>query len=302
MRTIRPFAAALPAAALLALAACSTGATGADDEDAAGDENATVDVLASFYPLLYVVEEVGGDRVSVEDLTPPGADPHSLELSPAQVAELERTDLVVHVPGLQAATDEALDVTDPAAVLDAGAAAGVAPEDLARDPHFWLDPTLVAELAGGVADQLAELDPAHADEFELRAEELMGDLADLDAEYASRLAPCAGATLVTSHEAFGYLADRYGLEQVGIGGIDPEVEPSPARLREVGEIARAEGVRTLFFEIVAGPDVTDALAGDLGVGTDVLDPVESQADAGADYLDVMGQNLNALTRGLACEG
>ncbi|MGO1174443.1 MAG: metal ABC transporter solute-binding protein, Zn/Mn family, partial [Actinomycetaceae bacterium] len=184
----------------------------------------------------------------------------------------------------------------------AGAAAGVAPEDLARDPHFWLDPTLVAELAGGVADQLAELDPAHADEFELRAEELMGDLADLDAEYASRLAPCAGATLVTSHEAFGYLADRYGLEQVGIGGIDPEVEPSPARLREVGEIARAEGVRTLFFEIVAGPDVTDALAGDLGVGTDVLDPVESQADAGADYLDVMGQNLNALTRGLACEG
>ncbi|MGO1174240.1 MAG: metal ABC transporter solute-binding protein, Zn/Mn family [Actinomycetaceae bacterium] len=136
MRTIRPFAAALPAAALLALAACSTGATGADDEDAAGDENATVDVLASFYPLLYVVEEVGGDRVSVEDLTPPDADPHSLELSPAQVAELERTDLVVHVPGLQAATDEALDVTDPAAVLDAGAAAGGAPEDLARDPHF----------------------------------------------------------------------------------------------------------------------------------------------------------------------
>ncbi|MGC5615596.1 metal ABC transporter substrate-binding protein [Georgenia sp. Z1491] len=288
---------ALAAAALLA--ACS----GSDADDPAADADAAaVVVMASFYPLQFVVERVGGEHVSVDNLTPPGADPHSLELSPAEVAQLESVDLVTYVPGLQAATDDAIGVTDPAAVLDAAEAAGVAEDDLARDPHFWLDPTLVVPLVDGVADTLGDLDPENAEDYAERSADLVAELTDLDDAYREGLAACAGATLVTSHEAFGYLAERDGLEQVGISGIDPEVEPSPARLREVGEVVRAEGVQTLYFEVIAGPDVVEALAADLDVDTDVLDPIEGQTDPDADYLDVMRSNLAALERGLVCDG
>ncbi|MGC5629459.1 metal ABC transporter substrate-binding protein [Georgenia sp. Z1344] len=258
--------------------------------------------MAAFYPLQFVLETVGGEQVSVESLTPPGADPHSLELSPAQVAELEQVDLVAYVPGLQAATDDAIGATSPGAVLDAADAAGVADDDLARDPHFWLDPTLMVPLVEEVAATLAELDPAHAEDFEERSAGLVTELTELDDAYTEGLADCAGATLVTSHEAFGYLADRYGLEQVGITGVDPEVEPSPARIREVGATVRAEGVQTVYFEVIAGPDVVEALAGEVDVATDVLDPIEGRTDPEADYVDVMRSNLAALEQGLVCEG
>lgn len=122
----------------------------------------------------------------------------------------------------------------------------------------------------------------------------------MDHEYAKHLAPCAGDTLVTSHEAFGYLAQRYDLRQVGIKGIDPAVEPSPARLRDVAEVVDRSDVRTLFFEIRTGPDTTRALADDLSVETDVLDPVETQVDENETYLDAMSDNLAALRRGLPC--
>jgi zinc transport system substrate-binding protein len=296
MRTRTYPAAAAPAAALaaaLVLASCGSG------DDDAGDG---LQVDASFYPLEFVVERVGGDLVDVGGITPPGADPHSLELSPAQVAEIDAADLVVYIPTLQAAVDEALAVTEPAAVFDAAEASGVKEESLAHDPHLWLDPELMEGIAGGIADRLAELDPDNADVFAANADSLVADLQELDTAYADGLADCAGATLVVSHDAFGYLADRYDLDQVGISGINPDAEPSPARLREVGAIVEENDVHTIFFEVITSPDVTQALAEDIGVETAVLDPIEGQTDADADYLDVMYANLEALRAGLTCGG
>ena len=129
---------------------------------------------------------------------------------------------------------------------------------------------------------------------------LTADLTELDDAYAAGLADCERRVVVTSHEAFGYLTRAYDLEQVGISGLDPEAEPSPARLREIGDVVRAEGVTTLYTESLVNPKVAETLAGDLGVGTAVLDPVESQADPDADYRAVMEQNLEALRAGLAC--
>jgi zinc transport system substrate-binding protein len=251
----------------------------------------------AFYPLQFVAERVGGDQVDVTNLTPPGGEPHALELSPHAVTQITGSDVVIYAAGMQAATDDAVASGDPARPVDALAAAGL-PADT-PDPHFWLDPTLLAPVAEATADALADADPAHAEDYRERAADLVADLDVLDGELADGLAACSGATLVTSHEAFGYLADRYGLEQVGITGIDPEVEPSPARLREVAETVRATGVRTLFFGALTSPGVTATLAEDLGVATAVLDPLEGH-DGDQDYLDVMRANLTALTEGLAC--
>ncbi|NHT18071.1 metal ABC transporter substrate-binding protein, partial [Cellulomonas sp. IC4_254] len=280
------------------LAACSP--AGGDDRH---------DVVAAFYPLQFVAERVGGEHVTVTSLTPPGGESHDLELSPSAVSGLGDADLVVYLSGFQAATDAAVAATAPARVVDTAEAAGleVGPDGVAPgagsslDPHFWLDPTRLADVAHQVAGALAEVDPAHAADFTAAADDLVAELDALDAELDAGLAACRGATLVASHEAFGYLAQRYGLHQVGLSGIDPEVEPSPARLREVAATVEAEGVRTLYFETLTSPKVTQTLAEDLGVATAVLDPLEGLAeDDDRDYLDVMRDNLDALTTGLTC--
>ena len=284
----RPAAAVAVAAGLLGVAAC-----GSSDTPDGGTS-----VLASFYPLVFVAEEVGGPEVEVQSLTPAGSDPHSLELSPAQIMQLDEADLVVYSSGLQAAVDDAIAAQPPAAMVEAMTAAGL--EDTGNsDPHFWLDPTLLAPVAIEVAEQLGSVDPAHAPEYTERAEDLVAELDRVDQAYADRLAECQGAVLITSHEAFGYLADRYGLRQEGIAGIDPEVEPSPARVREVGELVQDHGVRTLYFETIASPRVTEQLAAELDVDTAVLDPLESPPAEG-DYLSAMAANLDALTGGLTC--
>ncbi len=300
----RRTAAGTLAAALTALTAGLAACTPAD----AGTRH---DVVAAFYPLQFVAERVGGAHVAVTSLTPPGGESHDLELSPSAVAGIGEADLVVYLSAFQAATDAAVAATDPAHAVDTAQAAGleVAPDGTAPgdsttgglDPHFWLDPTRLAAVAHQVADALGEVDPAHAAEFADAADALASDLDGLDAELGAGLAPCRGATLVASHEAFGYLAARYGLHQVGLSGIDPEVEPSPARLRDVADTVRDEGVRTLYFEVLTSPKVTRTLAEDLGVGTAVLDPLEGLAEGDErDYLDVMRDNLDALTTGLVC--
>jgi zinc transport system substrate-binding protein len=323
----RATGAALAGLALVAtatLAGCSTQSAGGSSDESDG-----VTVLASFYPLQYVAQQIGGDLVTVDNLTPPAAEPHDLELSPAQVREVGTADLVVYLSGFQNAVDEAIDTRAPEHVVDAADAAGLvehaeeAEEEHAgeteeehaehadehghgaTDPHFWLDPSKLATVGQAVADELAAVDPEHADEYAAGAQRLGQRLDELDQEFADGLAACQGATLVTSHAAFGYLADRYALEQVGISELDPEVEPSPARLREIGDIVEERGIKTLYSETLVSPKVTETLAADLGVNTAVLDPLEGLSEdataAGDDYVSVMRANLAALEEGLVCE-
>jgi zinc transport system substrate-binding protein len=296
-----------PRTALALAAVCCCAATLGACAPAAADDR--TDVVAAFYPLQFVAERVGGAHVDVSSLTPPGGEPHDLELSPSSVARLEDADLVVYLSGFQAATDEAVAASGPDHVVDTAEAAGLeaGPDGTEPggsgplDPHFWLDPTRLAAVGHQVAAELAAVDPEHADAFTSAADDLAADLDALDAELADGLAACRGATVVASHEAFGYLAERYGLHQVGISGVDPDVEPSPARLRDVAEVVQAEDVRTLYFEVLVSPKVTQTLAGQLGVTTAVLDPLEGMAEGDdRDYLDVMRDNLDALATGLTC--
>jgi zinc transport system substrate-binding protein len=329
----RATGAALAGLALVAtatLAGCSTQSAGGSSGESDG-----VTVLASFYPLQYVAQQIGGDLVTVDNLTPPAAEPHDLELSPAQVREIGTADLVVYLSGFQNAVDEAIEARAPEHVVDAASAAELVEhagveeeheehaeeggehageteeehaehaEEGAADPHFWLDPSRLAAVGKVVADELAATDPEHADEYAAGAQRLGQQLDELDQEFADGLAACQGAALVTSHAAFGYLADRYALEQVGISGLDPEAEPSPARLREIGDLVEERGIKTLYSETLVSPKVTETLASDLGVNTAVLDPLEGLSEdataAGDDYVSVMQANLAALEEGLVCE-
>ena len=294
-------------AAALSLALTGCGAVGAG-----GGAGGRVRVLTSVYPLQYVVEQVGGELVDVTSVAPSG-DPHTVELSPRQLRDFSTADVVVYVSGFQPAVDEAVAERAPEHAVDAAVAARLIPlpagaghddgedtDDPALDPHFWLDPTRLADVGHQVAEALAAVDPAHADDFTGAADRLVADLQGLADELRTGLAECEQETIVTPHAAFGYLTELTGLEQLGVAGIDPEGEPSPARLREVRDLITELGVTTFFTEPMADPGIAESLAGDLGVDVAVLDPVETLVDPDADYRVVMQSNLAALRTGLGC--
>jgi zinc transport system substrate-binding protein len=291
----------------LALAGCA-GASGTAGDDA---DDARISVLTAVYPLQYVVEQVGGDLVAVTAVAPSG-DPHTVELSPRQLRDFSTADVVVYVSGFQPAVDEAVSERSPEHAVDTADVARLMPlaegaghddeerDGEALDPHFWLDPTRLAAVGHQVAGALAEVDPDHADDFTVGADRLESDLLDLAEELSTGLAECERDTIVASHAAYGYLTELTGLRQVGVSGVDPEGEPSPARLREVRDLIAELGVTTFFTEPLADPGVADSLSGDLGVEVATLDPVATLVDASTDYRDVMESNLAALREGLGC--
>ncbi|WP_062315936.1 metal ABC transporter substrate-binding protein [Demequina maris] len=305
---------AAAAVSTLALTACSASDSGAGASGDASDASLTV--ATAFYPLQFVAEQVGGDLVEVVSMTPAGVEPHDVELSPSTVRQLGTADLALYLSDFQPAVDDAISTTgvealDAAEAVELHAAEEHADEDEhadeeddhdhgSSDPHFWLDPELLAHYADAVGEAFAAADPDNADTYTANAEALHASLDDLDTQYTDGLAQCERDTIVTGHEAFGYLADAYGLHQEGIAGLDPESEPSPARILEIKDIIAETGATTIFTEDAVSASVAEALATDVGVETTVLSPVETVAD-GDDYIAVMTRNLSTLEDALGCE-
>ena len=300
-RSTRP-AIGLVAVALL-LSGCGSTPSSADQG---------VSVVASFYPLAEAASRVGGNLVSVQNLTPPGVEPHDLELAPDDIEAIATADVVVYLGGgFQPAVEDALAETEDAVTVDALAAVDTSPasaseseEGLTVDPHVWLDPVRYEEIVRAVADSLAKADPANEATYAANAEAYVAQIAALDDEFRTGLSDCQGTTIVTSHEAFGYLADAYGLTQVGILGLSPEAEPDPRRLAELRDLVEREGVTTIFSEELVSPKVAETLANEAGVEVAVLNPIESltddQVQAGEDYLSLMRENLDTLRKALDC--
>jgi zinc transport system substrate-binding protein len=297
----------MPRALLAALLTLAVAAGCAGRASANGFTRGKLDVVTAFYPLQFLSERIGGDAVTVTNLTKPGAEPHDVELNPRQVAQVADAGLAVHLRGFQPAVDAAVAQEAKGRSFDVASVVALQPfsdddEDRegSKDPHVWLDPVRFATIAGKLGDRLAEADPAHAAGYRARASQLQDQLQGLDHTYAESLANCARRELVTSHEAFGYLAARYGLTQVGITGISPEAEPSPRRLAQVAAQARATGTTTIFFETLVSPKLAETIAREVGAKTAVLDPLEGLTQPTEDYFTVMRANLAALTTALGC--
>ena len=254
-------------------------------------------VVASFYPLVAAARGVGGDAVEVTNLTPAGVEPHDIELNPRQLDRVQDADLVVYLGGgFQPAVEDAVRRARKAVDLRGGLTGAEA-----GDPHVWLDPTLFTQVVGGIEAALVEVDPPGAAGYQARADDYRRRLAQLDAELRAGLADCERRTIVTTHEAFGYLARRYGLEQVAISGLSPDAEPDPRRLAELADLVRRQGVITVFTEELVSPRVAETLARETGVQTAVLNTIEGVEQEGEeDYFSLMRANLAALRAALGC--
>ncbi len=318
------------AAAAVTLGIVTLSACGGTSDAADKGSDGKLDVVASFYPMQYLAEQIGGGHVAVNTLTKPGVEPHDLELKPRQIGELGEADVVLYLKGIQPAVDDAIAQAGVKNTVDAatltkleahGTAVGHEGHDHAEgehaeeeaghdhgseagaDPHIWLDPVKYAEVAKGVGTALEKADPANAADYKKNTDALVKKLGDLNTDFANGLKNSTTKTFITTHAAFGYLAERYGLDQEGISGIDPESEPSPARIKELQDVARKDKVTTVFFETLASDKTAKTLAGDTGLKTDVLDPLEGITDTskGDDYIEVMRSNLAALQKALGAK-
>ncbi|WP_405879638.1 metal ABC transporter substrate-binding protein [Streptomyces sp. NBC_01384] len=298
-----------------ALSGCS-GPAAAD-----GKSSGKLDVVASFYPLQYLAEQIGGTHVHVTSLTRPGQEPHDLEISVRQMVQLEAADAVVYLKNLQPAVDDAVAQSAVKTKVDAASLTTLekhgnevgghaashdsskGEETGAADPHIWLDPARYAEVASGVGKALEKADPKHAADYEKNTAALLKKLSALDTRYKTGLANTKTKVFITTHAAFGYLAERYGLTEEAINGLDPESEPSANRVKDLEKMAKADGVSTVFYETLVSDKTAKTIAGDANLKTDVLDPIEGITDRskGRDYLQVMESNLKALQTALGAK-
>ena len=273
---------------LIALLALSVGAAGCGGDAGAG--GGRTDVVAGFYPLAFAAEEIGGDGVEVTNLTPAGAEPHDVELSVRDVERVRSADVVLFLGGgFQPSLEEAAGSAEGEVDLLAGL------DRIEGDPHVWLDPVRFAEVAERIGAALGA---------DASARELAGRLRALDGEFRTGLADCERREVVTAHDAFAYLGERYDLEPIPIAGVSPEAEPSARDLEQVAELVRLRGATTVFVEPLLSPEVGETVARETGAETAVLDPLEGLGDEaldrGEDYFSVMRANLAALREGLGC--
>jgi zinc transport system substrate-binding protein len=268
-------------------------------------------VVTGFYPLYFIAERVAGRYNDVIDLTPPGVEPHEYELTVRQVAEIDLAKVGFYERGVAPSIDQAMENDSPDHALDVTsvvplaapvAGSGVEHTSDDKDPHFWQDPTLMVEATRAFASTMAAADPAHAAYYRRQGVLLVRDLQRLDAAYARTLEVCRIDTLVVSHDAFEYLARRYGVDVVPIAGLEPDAEPSLQRVHDLENLIRDRDVTTVFFETLASPDLARSLANDLGITSAVLDPIEglTSADPHATYLTLMRQNLAAIAKAGDC--
>ncbi len=274
-----------------------------------------VSVVTTFYPLEYLAQRIGGDRVKVTSLVPPGTEPHDFEPSPKDVASIQKAALFVYNgAGLEPWADRIVQSLKGERPLVVNASQGVELLTLSEeagqagqavDPHVWLDPQRYFLQAQAIHLALAQADSQGVYVYDANFEYLRSDLASLDSEMRQGLASCMRRTIVTSHAAFGYLAGSYNLRQISLAGFTPETEPSPARMKEIIQEVKASGATAVFYETLASPAVAETIARETGTQAMVLDPLEgltpNQVQAGEDYFTIMHKNLANLRTALACQ-
>lgn len=267
-------------------------------------------VTASFYPMAEIAKAVGGDAVSVSTLVPAGSEPHDFEPSPTDIAAISSSRVFLYNgAGFESWVGHVAAATARSGVKLVDASEGLplirtSDRPPVVDPHTWLDPVLAASQTASVRDAFIAADPGHADGYRARAATYIAALEGLDADYRHRLSRCDKRDIVTSHDASGYLARRYGFTAHPIAGLSPEDEPSPARIAELTQMVRDLGIGYVFFETLASPKIAETIAAETGAKALVFNPIEGvtiqERRSGTDYMSLSRDNLTNLARALMC--
>ena len=276
------------------------------------NNSSKIQVAASFYPLYYFSQQIGGDKVDVINLTPAGAEPHDYEPTAQDIAKIENSKLLVlNGGGLEAWGDNIKQNLQSKDTVIVTVGEGLTNQQVMEegenmtDPHIWLSPPLAKEIVDKITSGFIQIDPTNKDYYQSNATALKAKLDDLDMQYRQGLASCQEKNIITSHAAFGYLATAYGLHQVPITGLSPDVEPSPQQLADIVKFAKANNVKYIFFESLVSPKLSNTIASEVGAKTMVLNPIEGltneEISQGKSYFTEMESNLANLQTALQCK-
>ncbi len=261
-------------------------------------------VVTTLYPLEYFIGRIGGDSVEVINPVPPGVEAHDFEPRPDDIRQLNSADLIVYNgTGFEPWIDRALESIDESQTLIVETSSGLT--DLTSgDPHVWLDPLKAIEQVKPILDGMSRADSDSAEVYAENAGLLVAELEQLDARFQFALAECRLSEFVTSHDAFGYLARRYGLKQVAIAGLSPEAEPLPRDFARLADRIEELEVGYVLVEVIVSVRLAEALAKEVGAQTLVLHPLESltadESGRGETYFSIMNANLKSLRAALEC--
>jgi len=275
-----------------------------------GSKSDKLQVSTSFYPLYFFSQSVGGNKADVYNITPAGSEPHDFDPTTQDIARIERGDMLVLNGGVEAWADKVLQNLKGSKVKIIIAGEGLLNKEIVeegekqKDPHIWLDPVLAKKEVVKITAGYTEIDPQNSTNYKINEAALDAKLDELDKKFQEGLHNCQSKDFVTSHAAFGYLASRYGLNQVAISGISPDEEPSAQQLAQVATFAKERNVKYIFFERLVSPKLSETVAHEIGAKTLVLDPIEGLSDddikQGKNYFTVMEENLKNLQEALQC--
>ena len=271
-----------------------------------------IQVSASFYPLYFFSQQIGGNKADVINITPAGAEPHDYEPTAQDIAKIESSKLLVlNGGGLEAWGDNIKQNLSSKNTITSTVGEGITNQQVIEegenitDPHIWQSPPLAKEIVDKITNGFIQIDPANKDYYQNNANVLKAKLDNLDAQYKQGLANCAQKNIITSHAAFGYLATAYGLNQIPISGLSPDAEPSPQQLAGIVKFAKANNVKYIFFESLVSPKLSNTIATEVGAKTLVLNPIEGltneEISQGKSYFTEMQQNLANLKVALECK-
>lgn len=262
-------------------------------------------VTTSFYPMFDFASKVGGDKVEITNMTPAGTEPHDWEPSAKDIEQLEKSDVFIYNGAdMEHWTDDVLASLDNKNITVVEASQGISllKEGKNYDPHVWLNPLNAKKEMENIKEALIKADEKNKEYYEKNYKTYAKKFDTLDSEYSTTLSNVKNKNLIASHEAFGYLCEAYGLKQIGIEGLSPDSEPDAAKMKEIIHFAKKNNVKTIFFEELVSPKVSETIAKELGAEATVLDPIEGlsdeQQELGADYFSVMESNLQTLKKSL----
>ncbi len=269
-----------------------------------------LNISTSFYPLYYFASQIAGSHADVYNITPSGAEPHDYEPTSQDIARIEDGQMLVLNGGVEAWGNKIKDTLKRTKTVVVTAGQGLLTQQVTEggetgtDPHVWLDPIRAKQEVRAITQALIQVDAAHTSDYQAREQALDTKLDQLDAAYKIGLQTCQRKDIITSHAAFGYLASRYGLNQVPIAGLSPDAEPSGQQLADIAKFAKDHQVKYIFFESLVSPKLSQTIATEVGAKTLVLDPIEGvskgDAKAGRDYVSIMMDNLKNLQTALQC--
>jgi zinc transport system substrate-binding protein len=267
-----------------------------------------INVVTSFYPLYEFSKRIGGEKADVSILVPAGAEPHDWEPGPQDIIRIESAQIFVYNgAGLEPYVDKIITKTESQKLIVVDSSEGIEliKEGGTPDPHIWLDPVLAKHQVEAIEKAFIKADPKNSDYYTANAQALKQDLDALDANVSKELAPAKKKVFITSHAAFGYFAKRYGLTQIAIAGLSPDIEPSPAKIAEIVGLAQENKVKYIFFETLVSPKLSETIANEAGAQTLVLNPIEGLSEAqikqGENYFTIMQDNVKNLKLALEAE-